>query len=139
VKAIMAAPASSRGAAARNSTPADLARSGIELKEGEKVPGVTVTIADGAGAVSGKAAPDKEGLRLPARMLVHLVPVETAAADNPLRYGEVATGSDGSFEFKNMAPGKYRLLIRAVQDDKPDDSPPAPVAWNAIERAKLRK
>jgi hypothetical protein len=72
-------------------------------------------------------------------MLVHLVPVETAAADDPLRYAEAATGRDGAFEFKNMAPGKYRLLIRAVPDDKPDDSPPAPVAWNAIERAKLRK
>jgi hypothetical protein len=89
--------------------------------------------------VSEKVPPDKEGLRLPARMLVHLVPVETAAADNPLRYGEVATGSDGAFEFKNMAPGKYHLLIQTIQDDRPDDSPPAPVAWNAIERAKLRK
>jgi hypothetical protein len=140
VKAITApAPASARGAAARNQAPTDVARSGIALKAGEKVSGVTVTIADGAGAVSGKVAPDKEGLRLPARMLVHLVPVETAAADDPLRYAEVATGRDGAFEFKNMAPGKYRLLVRAVRDDQPDDSPPAPVAWNAIERAKLRK
>ncbi|HEV2666952.1 MAG TPA: hypothetical protein VG324_18675, partial [Blastocatellia bacterium] len=142
VKAITAPASTSalaRGAAARGALPADVARNGIALKAGEKVSGVTVTIADGAGAVSGKVAPDKEGLRLPARMLVHLVPVETAAADDPLRYSEVATGRDGAFQFKNMAPGKYWLITRAVQDDKPDDSPPAPVAWNAIERAKLRK
>jgi hypothetical protein len=140
VKAItVPALASARGAAARNSAPADVARSGIALKAGEKVSGVTVTIADGAGAVSGKAASDKEGLRLSSRMLVHLVPVETAAADDPLRYGEVATGRDGAFEFKNMAPGKYWLIARAAPDDEMSDNPALPVAWHANGRAKLRK
>src|SRR5262245_7477729 len=142
VKAITASastPAPAGGAAARGAPPADVARNGVALKAGEKISGVTVTIADGAGAVSGKVAPDKEGLRLPARMLVHLVPVETAAAGDVLRYGEVVAGKGGAFEFKNLAPGKYWLIARAAPDDESSDRPHAPVAWNAIERAKLRK
>jgi hypothetical protein len=36
------------------------------------------------------------------------------------------------------APGKYWLLARAVPDDDAADRPPAPVAWDTNERAKLR-
>jgi hypothetical protein len=43
------------------------------------------------------------------------------------------------FEFKNMAPGKYRLLARAAPDDEPSDRPPAPAVWDSNERAKLRR
>src|SRR5262249_20853150 len=131
--------ASARGAAARNPSPADVARSGIALKAGEKVSGVTVTIADGAGAVSGKAAPAKEGSRLPARLRVHLVPAEAGAANDVLRYAEAFARSDGSFSLSNIAPGKYWLLARAIPDDEPVDAPPLPVALDTNERAKLRK
>jgi hypothetical protein len=147
VKSITSAastPASARSAAAR---PADRARSGIALKAGEKISGVTVTLADGAGAVSGKVTPAKatagalagEGSRLPSRLRVHLVPAETVAASDVLRYAETFARSDGSFSLSNIAPGKYWLAARAAPDDEPIDGPPAPVAWNAIERAKLRK
>jgi hypothetical protein len=142
VKAISApasTTASARGAAARNPSPADVARSGIALKAGEKVSGVTVTIADGAGAISGKVTPAKEGSRLPARLRVHLVPAETSAANDLLRYAEAFARSDGSFSLSNIAPGKYWLIARAAPEDEPSDGPPAPVAWDANERAKLRK
>jgi len=72
-------------------------------------------------------------------MIVHLVPVETASADDVLRYAEAVAGKDGAFEFKNLAPGKYRLIARAAPDDATRDRPATPVAWDANERAKLRK
>jgi hypothetical protein len=31
------------------------------------------------------------------------------------------------------------LITRAAQDDEPTDRPSTPIAWDAIERAKLRK
>ena len=144
VKAITAAaavssPAGAREAAPRNSSPADVARSGIALKAGEKIAGVTVTVADGAAALSGKVAPEKEGSRLPARLRVHLVPAEAGAASDVLRYAEAFARSDGSFAFSNIAPGKYWLVARAAPDDEPSDGPPPPAAWDAVERAKLRK
>src|SRR5262245_44742920 len=144
VKAITApaatsSPAAARGAAARSSGPADVARSGIALKAGEKIAGVTVTVADGAAALSGKVAPAKEGSRLPARLRVHLVPAEAGAASDVLRYAEAFARSDGSFSLSNIAPGKYWLVARAAPDDEPSDGPPPPAAWDANERAKLRK
>jgi hypothetical protein len=72
-------------------------------------------------------------------MIVHLVPAEAASADDVLRYAETIAERDGAFEFKYMAPGKYWLVTRAVPDDEPTDRPPFPAAWDANERAKLRK
>jgi hypothetical protein len=140
VKAITAPlPASARGATARNSAPADVAGSGIALKAGEKIAGVTVTIADGAAGLSGIVTPAREGSRLPARLRVHLVPVEAGAANDALRYAEAFARSGGSFSLSNIAPGKYWLVARAAPDNEPSDGSSAPVAWDAGERAKLRK
>jgi hypothetical protein len=139
VKSI-AAPAATAG---RNSlrpvATYDAGRKGVTVKSGDRMTGLIVTIAGGAASLRGKVAPENEGSRLPARMVAHLVPAELAAADDLVRYGEVAVGKDNTFEFKNMAPGKYRLLARAAQDAQPIDGPPAPAAWDASERAKLRK
>ena len=90
-------------------------------------------------ALSGKVAPEKEGSRLPARLRVHLVPAEAGAASDVLRYAEAFARSDGSFSLSNIAPGKYWLVARAAPDDEPSDGPPPPAAWDAVERAKLRK
>jgi hypothetical protein len=118
---------------------ADIGRRGIPLKPGERLSGVTVLISEGAASLRGRVTPEKEGARLPAKLVVHLVPTEILSADDVLRYAETVVERDGAFEFKNMAPGKYRLLARAAPDDEPGDRPPAPVAWDANERAKLRK
>jgi carboxypeptidase family protein len=118
---------------------ADIARSGISLKSGERLSGVTVTTAEGATSLRGRVTPEKEGARLPAKLAVHLVPAETASANDVLRYAETVAEREGAFEFRNMAPGKYRLLARAAPDDEPSDRPSAPAAWDANERAKLRK
>ena len=116
-----------------------IARSGIPLKGGERLNGVTVTIAEGAASLRGRVTTGKEGARLPGKLAIHLVPAEIASADDVLRYGETVAERDGAFEFKNMAPGRYLLLARAAPDDEPSDRPPAPVAWNANERTKLRR
>jgi hypothetical protein len=83
--------------------------------------------------------PGKEAARLPAKIAVHLVPADAGSADDALRYGQAVAERDGVFEFKNMAPGKYRLTVRAAPDDEPADILFTPAAWDANERAKLRK
>lgn len=116
----------------------DLARLGAALKPGERLTGVIVTIADGAASLRGKVLPSKDGGKLPARLRVHLIPAETTATDDVLRYGEAMT-SDGSFAFTNFAPGKYWLLAKPVADNEAADRLPSPAAWDAAERLKLRK
>jgi len=115
----------------------DVGRNGLALKSGERVSGLVVTIANGAAGLRGSLKPENKSLRAPAGMVVHLVPAEPAAADDVLRFAEVPAGRNGAFEFKNIAPGKYHLLTRSAPNDEPNDNPPA--AWDAVERAKLRK
>jgi hypothetical protein len=115
----------------------DVGRNGLALKSGERVSGLVVTIANGAAGLRGSLKAENGSLRAPAKMVVHLVPAEPAAADDVLRFAEVPAGRNGAFEFKNIAPGKYHLLTRSAPNDEPNDNPPA--AWDAVERAKLRK
>jgi hypothetical protein len=70
---------------------------------------------------------------------LHLIPADPKAAEDVLRYSETIVRSEGAFAFNNIAPGKYRLLTRIVPDDEPIDRPPLPAAWDANERANLRK
>ncbi|MGH9935807.1 MAG: carboxypeptidase regulatory-like domain-containing protein [Blastocatellia bacterium] len=140
VKSIAApAAAPGRGSAIKSAANNDVGRNGFTVKSGDKMTGVIVTITGGAASLRGKVAPEKEDSRLPARMLVHLTPAETTSADDVLRYAETAAGKDGAFEFKHIAPGKYRMLARAAPDDEPSDRPATPIAWDANERAKLRR
>jgi hypothetical protein len=131
------APAPTRNAAPLYA--ADIGRSGVLLKSGEHASGITVTIAEGAASLRGHVTPEKEGTRLPAKLVIHLVPAEPTSADNVLRYAEVIAERDGVFEFNNVAPGKYRLTVRPAPYDEPADRPFAAIAWDANERAKLRK
>ncbi len=114
------------------SKPLDVARQGLDLKAGEKLTGVTLTIAEGAAELRGRVT----GTDLPARLRVHLIPAEKD--DDVLRYFEVVT-RDGAFTFGNLAPGKYWLVTRLVPEDESDEKPAKPVAWDANERAKLRR
>jgi len=131
------------GAARRSSVGSapgiNVGRNGLALKSGDRLTGLIVTISNGAASLRGRLATENEGSLLPARMIVHLVPAETASADDVLRYAEVVAGKDGAFEFKNLGPGKYRLTARAEPDNAPKDRFPTPAAWDAGERAKLRK
>ena len=119
----------------------DVLRDGVTLKSGERFSGVKVAIAVGAAGIKGKvtAAPDNKGGKLPARIRVYLLPAEAEAKDDLLRFAEVNAGDNGAFGFANLAPGKYLLTARAIPEAESGDKPPKPAAWNAIERAKLRR
>ncbi len=117
----------------------DIARNGVLLKQGEKISGVNVTLAEGAASLRGKISTAKEDARLPSRLRIYLIPAEAAAAEDLLRYSEKLAASDGSFAFTNLTPGKYLLLAKAVAENEPADRSPSPIAWDAAERLKLRK
>jgi hypothetical protein len=119
--------------------PVDIARAGVTLKQGEKISGIEMIIAQGAASLSGRVVPSHEGAQSPKRLRVHLVPAETAAAEDLLRYAESPVHGDGSFEFKHIAPGKYLLHARQASEKDANDDQDRPLAWDSIERAKLRR
>jgi hypothetical protein len=119
-------------------TPANDPRNGVTLKSGDRVDGLTITLATGAAGLKGKIIP-AGGARLPSRLRAHLVPAETSAKDDLLRFAETPVESDGSFSFVNLAPGKYLIVTREIPGGEASDDSARPVAWDAAERAKLRK
>ncbi len=123
--------------AAKNSI--DAAPSGVTFKPGEKLSGVEVIVAEGAASLDGRLVPAKEGMKLPSRLRAHLIPAEATAANDALRYAEAIVRSDGSFEFKHIAPGKYLLHARQVAEKEAGDDQVRPAAWDAGERTKLRR
>jgi hypothetical protein len=135
---IPAPAAARRPSAARAANVTDASRTGLELKSGDKVTGVTVTVAEGAAGLRGKVVAENEGAQLPPRSRVYLAPVGAAFSNDVLRYAEVLLSNNGTFAFSNIAPGKYWLLVRPVPDDEPVDRPARPSAWDSVERAKLR-
>jgi len=133
VKSIHAAP----GGLGRSSIVADLVRSGVMLKPGERFTGVTIAVSDGAAGLSGKLAPAREGDKPSQRARIFLVPAEPSATEQLLRYYESLTFT-GVFNVTGIAPGKYWLLARPITEEQLTMAP-QPVAWDAAERMKLRK
>ncbi|MGA9770835.1 MAG: carboxypeptidase-like regulatory domain-containing protein [Blastocatellia bacterium] len=117
------------------SRPIDAGREGINLKSGQRVTGLTISIQEGAAYLRGRVSAALEGSALPARLRVHLVPAERQQSDNVLRFTEAAVQSDGSFLLTNIAPGRYWLLARPADELRNDSMPP--LAWDMEARAKL--
>jgi len=119
--------------------PVNASSNGVVVKPGEKLSGIEVIVAEGAASLNGHVVPSKEGFKLPSRLRVHLIPAESAAADDVLRYAEAAVGSDGGFGFKHIPPGKYLLSARQAAEKEVNDGRPRPLAWDAVERARLHR
>jgi hypothetical protein len=130
-------PAPQTGGAAKGK--ADAARNPMALKAGEKLSGVEVAIAEGAASLSGRVISAKDGGNLPQRLRVHLLPAETTATDDVLRYREAMTGQNGQFEFKHLAPGKYFLLARSVSENEANSDTLRPAAFDTAQRIQLRR
>jgi len=126
----------SSGATKKN---VDISRDGVAVKPGEKLSGVEVTVAEDAATLAGRVVPAKDGMKLPPSLRAHLIPAEAKGEDDVIRYAEADVRADGSFEFKHVAPGKYLLLARQVAEKEADDDQARPAAWDAAERAKLRR
>ena len=114
----------------------NLARNGIALKQGERVSGVTVAVAEGGASLRGRLSL-AEGQSAPPNLRIYLVPAERENADNPLRFFEAGVAADATFAIGNIAPGKYWLWAQVVESIDAN-TPKSPRTNNDL-RAKLLK
>lgn len=99
------------GLAARQT---EAARSGFALKFGERITGMTITLAEGAASLRGKIdAAAGENLT---GLYVYLVPAEKENAEDALRFFSGPVNSDGTFAFNNLPPGHYWALARVAPE-----------------------
>ena len=115
----------------------DLARSGLALKFGDRVSGVTVTLAEGAASLRGTVKLEAKQ-SVPAKLYVHLFPAEKESADDVLRFFTAPVASDASFSLNNIAPGKYWLVTRVVTDNESTTDLKLRSPQRADTRAQLR-
>lgn len=87
----------------------DAAANWTTVKAGEQLSNLTITLAQGAASVRGRLVVP-EGVAAPA-MAVYLVPAELDKADDVLRYFISDPGSDLTFTFNNLPPGKYFVFV----------------------------
>lgn len=124
-----------RGVAANRQT--DVAKDAINLKFGERVSGIIVTLAEGAASLRGSVKITAGG-SVPPKLYVHLVPVEKEAAEDVLKYFTVLIGSDGAFKLNNLAPGKYWIIARLSPDNEPQYDAKLRAPAGAEQRKLLR-
>ncbi len=93
---------------ARRAAPIDLTHNWLNLRAGEKVAGVDITLAEGGASLRGKVTNAAEE-KLPQRLVVYLVPVEREHADDLLRFFAASVAVDGTMSISNIAPGHYRI------------------------------
>ena len=123
-------------APANNPVAREAGRYGLQIKAGEKLTGLRVTLAEGAAGVKGKVIANGQPLT---KLRLHLLPAEPEAKDEVLRFAETRAEENGSFVFTQLAPGKYLVLARAIPETESPDKPAKPVAWDVTARAKLRQ
>ncbi len=95
----------------------DVARNGVNLKSGERVSGINITLAEGAASLRGmiKLAP---GESVPPKLTVHLVPAEKENAEDVLRLFAARLNADGMFAFNNLPPGNYWVVARTAGENE---------------------
>jgi len=97
--------------------PFDAARNWTTLKSGERLSGLTITLAEGAASLRGQIdAP--EGQKLPPKLFVYLAPAESEKAADVLRYFASLVSGDGSFALNNLAPGRYWAIARTAGENE---------------------
>jgi hypothetical protein len=114
----------------------DGARNGITVKLGEKVENVLINAVEGAAALRGQIKAARENETLPQRLRIFLLPAEAESTDDVLRFFETDMQRDGSFAIRNIAPGRYYLITRLVNENAVEENV-RPVAWDADLRKLL--
>ena len=126
-----------------NGEPIDVTRTWTTVKPGDKLSGLTFTVAQGAGSINGEISL-AEGQTLPEKTVAFLVPAEPERADDVLRYIAVPVSSDRRF-WLTVAPGRYWMLAQPGTDDTrhelskirlPDGSETRSSLRHAAEKAK---
>ena len=94
----------------------DAARTWTTLKPGDRLNGLTITLAQGAASLRGQIALSK-GETPAQKLYVYLIPAEREMADDPLRFYGAAVTAEGKVALNNLAPGRYLVFAQEISDE----------------------
>lgn len=105
------------GARAALARSVDAARNWTALKPGERISGLTITLASGAASFHGHIK-IREGHKLPPRVFIYLLPAELERAEDVLRFFASQVVADGTFALSNLPPGRYLAIAKAAGENE---------------------
>ena len=118
--------------------PIDVTRVWTNVKPGDKLTGVMITLAQGAASLQGQLAL-REGEQVPAKLVAYLVPAEREKADDVLHYFAAPVSPDGKLTLNNIAPGRYWIVAQTVPDDSVSPLAKLRLPLETETRARLRR
>jgi Carboxypeptidase regulatory-like domain len=122
---------------AQTSSRTDAARNWTSVKPGDRITGLTITLAEGAASLQGEVIKSEDS-KMPERLRVYLLPSERDKAEDVLRYFAVDVADDGTFAINNLPPGRYWSITQTRLDNElSPERLRLPTA--AEERVKLRR
>jgi hypothetical protein len=96
----------------------DLTRTWMQVKTGDRIGALAITLSEGAASIRGQIA--KEGdSKFESGLRLYLVPSEREKSNDALRYFMSGLNADGTFLLNNLPPGKYWLLAQQPPPDTP--------------------
>jgi len=116
----------------------DAARNWTTLKPGDRIKGLTITLAEGAASIRGALAAG-EGVSVPAGLNVFVIPAEREKIEDVLRYFSVAVMPDRTFAFDNLPPGRYWIFTQAPSGPVLSSTNKLRLPDSAEIRTKLRR
>ena len=125
-------------ASAAQKKPVDATRVWTNLKFGDRLSGLTVTLAQGGASFRGQLAL-AEGEEDPARTLVYLAPVERERADNVLNYFGATVTPDGKIAINGIPPGRYWIFAQSLPEDAPPGLTKIRYPHETETRAQIRR
>ena len=120
------------------SKPIDTTRVWTTIKSGDRLSGLTVTLAQGAASFRGQVVFDSAENR-PEKWFAYLVPAEPEHANNSLRFYGGTVSPEGKIQLVNLAPGRYWVLVQPALDDTLSAFPQFRIPDETETRAKLRR
>ena len=125
-------------AGAKAGKPVDATRVWTNIKPGDRLSGLTVTLAQGSASLRGQLVLG-EGEQVPERLFVYLAPMDREKADDLLRFYAASVAPDGKIALNNIAPGRYWILPQVYGDDAVPPITKLRLPHETETRAKLRR
>jgi hypothetical protein len=116
----------------------DPTRVWTNVKNGDRLPGLTITLAQGAASLRGQFQP-AAGERPLEGLVLFLAPAEREKATDPLRYFATPIDRNGYFDLNNIAPGRYWVLAQRAVEDPRATSPKVRLPNETELRAQIRR
>ena len=135
--AFPAPAAGANGTAKTPGKPVDTTTVWTKVKPGDRLAGLTVTLAQGAATLRGQLV--SEGNQVPEKLFVYLVPSEREKAETVLRYYAAPVSPDGKIALHNIAPGRYWIVAQTFTDDAVTPLTRLRLPHETATRARLRR